>query len=164
MVTILFRMGLLGMEFKQYQDVHEFAVKAEPILSKGEDVHSLFFGVLQAIKAGRYESPFMATIGDEREVLALFQMTPPQPLNLIFTDENRLEESMDLLIKSLLNLEIKINSIISLKSWAYLFAEKWQANTGLAHQLLMDQGVYRLDKINETLEPSPGFWRFAEKK
>ena len=31
-------MELLEMEFKHYQDVHEFEMKAEPILSKGEDV------------------------------------------------------------------------------------------------------------------------------
>ena len=103
------------MEFKLYPDVHEFAVKAEPILSRGEDLHSLFLGVLQAIKAGRYENPFMATIEDGGEVLALFQMTPPHPLNLIFNDENHLNESVDLVIRNLLELEIDISSIISLK-------------------------------------------------
>ena len=61
------------MEFKHYQDVHEFEMKAEPILSKGEDVYSLFMGVLQAIKAGRYKNPFMATIEEDGEVLALFK-------------------------------------------------------------------------------------------
>ncbi|KAA0965018.1 GNAT family N-acetyltransferase [Sporosarcina sp. ANT_H38] len=150
------------MEFRYYQDVQKFAEKAEPVLSKGEDVYSLFFGVLQAIKAGRYDNPFMATIEEEGQVLALFQMTPPHPLNLIFTDNNRLEECMDLLIRNLLELEIELNSIISLKPWAYLFSEKWKVNTGKTHQLMMDQGLYRLDKINETLEHSPGSWRFAD--
>ena len=88
-------MGGVRMEFKRYVDVEEFALKAEPILGEREDVYSLFFGVLQAIKAGRYENPFMATIEEDGEVLALFQMTPPHPLNLIFVDESRLEESME---------------------------------------------------------------------
>jgi uncharacterized protein len=156
-------MGMTGMELKQFEDVNEFALRAEPILSKGEDVYSLFFGVQQAIKAGRYENPFMAIIEEDGEVLALFQMTPPHPLNLIFVDENRLEECMDLLIKNLLELEIEISSIISLKPWAYLFAEKWEAKTEMTHKLLMDQGVYRLDNLNEALENSPGSWRFADK-
>ena len=151
------------MEFKRYQDVHEFAVKAEPILSKGEDVYSLFFGVLQAIKTGRYENPFLATIEEDGEVLALFQMTPPHPLNLIIADEDRLEECMDLVIENLLELEIGISSIISLKPWAYCFAEKWENRTEIEHQVLMDQGLYRLNEVNETLEQSPGAWRFAEK-
>lgn len=152
------------MEFRYYQDVQKFALKAEPVLGEREDVYSLFFGVLQAIKAGRYDKPFMATIEEGGQVLALFQMTPPHPLNLIFTDKNRLEECMDILIKNLLELEIELNSIISLKPWAYLFCEKWKAKTSTTHQLLMDQGMYRLDKINETLLPSPGSWRFALKE
>ena len=106
----------------------------------------------------------MATIEEHGQVLALFQMTYPHPLNLIFTDESRLEECMDLLIRNLLELkiEIEISSIISLKPWAYLFSEKWEVKTGVDHQLMMDQGLYRLDKINETLEHSPGSWRFAD--
>ena len=122
-----------------------------------------FLGVLQAIKAGRYENPFMATIEEDGEVLALFQMTPPHPLNFITANDNRLEECMDLVIRNLLELETEISSIISLKPWAYSFAKKWETRTGIGHQILMDQGLYRLNKVNETLEQSPGAWRFAKK-
>lgn len=103
----------------------------------------------------------MATIEEEGQVLALFQMTPPHPLNLIFTNDKRLEECMDLLIRNLLELEIEMNSIISLKPWAYLFSEKWEVKTGMTRKVLMDQGLYRLDTVDETLVPSPGSWRFA---
>lgn len=157
-------MGGMEMEFKQFDDAKEFAKKVEPILAEQEDVYSLFFGVLQAIKAGRYDNPFMATIEEDGDVLALFQMTPPHALNLIIVVENRVETSMDLLITSLLDLEIDIPSIISLKSFAYRFAEKWEAKTGNGHQLLMDQGLYRLDKVDETLENSEGSWRLAEEQ
>ena len=61
------------MEFKQYKDVHEFAGKAMPILAEREDVYSLFLGVLQSIKLGQYENPFMATIEEDGEVLAHFK-------------------------------------------------------------------------------------------
>lgn len=149
------------MEFNKFEDVHEFAVKAEPILAQREDVYSLFFGVLQGIKAGKYENPFMATIEEDGEVLALFQMTPPHPLNLIFVDEDRSEECLDLVMKRLISLEIEVSSIISLKPWANRFAEKWQVKTARRSQLLMDQGLYRLDRVEETLEKSPGTWRFA---
>jgi predicted GNAT family acetyltransferase len=49
-----------------------------------------------------------------------------------------------------------------LKPWAYKVAKKWEIKTGITHQLLMDQGLYRLNKVNETLEHSPGTWRYAE--
>lgn len=150
------------MKFKVYDNAHDFERKIEPILLEKEDVFSLFFGVLQAIKAGNYENPFMATIEEDGKVLALFQMTPPHPLNLIFVDEIRLEEIMDLFIKNMVALEINFRSIISLKPWAYKVAKKWEIKTGMTHQLLMDQGLYRLNKVNETLEHSPGTWRYAE--
>ncbi|CAM3145722.1 GNAT family N-acetyltransferase [Filibacter tadaridae] len=150
------------MEFKQYDNVHEFALKAEPILSKREDVYSLFLGVLQAIKAGRYDNPFMATIEENGEVLGLFQMTPPHPLNLIIDDDNRLEEIMNVLFPNLFRLKLTLNSVVSLKPWAYSFAEKWVEKTGIEHEVLMDQGLYRLDQVDETPEKSPGNWRYAE--
>lgn len=152
----------MNMKFKVYDNAHEFEKKIEPILIEKEDVFSLFWGVLQAIKAGNYENPFMATIEEDEKVLALFQMTPPHPINLIFVDETRLEETMDLFIKKMMELEINFHSIISLKSWAYRVAQKWEMVTGSTHQLLMDQGLYRLNKVNETLEHSPGTWRYAE--
>ncbi|HLQ71929.1 MAG TPA: GNAT family N-acetyltransferase, partial [Bacillota bacterium] len=55
-----------------------------------------------------------------------------------------------------------IESIISLKPWAYQVAQKWETKTGMTHRLLMDQGVYRLNRVNETLDDSSGTWRYAE--
>ena len=156
--------GMIRMDFKIYNDVNEFSLKAEPILVQKEDVNSLFLGVLQGIKSGQYENPFMATIEEEDRVIAVFQMTPPYPLNLIFVDEHRLEECLDLLIKNLLDLKIELPSIISLKPWAYRFADKWETETGMTTKLVMDQGLYRLDHVDETLEKSPGTWRFAEEE
>lgn len=152
----------MEMKFKVYDNAHDFERKIELILSEKEDVFSLFWGVLQAIKAGNYENPFMATIEEDGRVLALFQMTPPHPLNLIFVDEIRLEEIMDVFTNKMVELEINFNSIISLKPWAYKVAKIWEIKTGRTHQLLMDQGLYRLNKVNETLEHSPGTWRYAE--
>jgi uncharacterized protein len=155
---------MIKMDFKIYKDVNEFSLKVEPILIQKEDVNSLFLGVLQGIKSGLYENAFMATIEEEAKVIALFQMTPPHPLNMMFVDENRLEESMDLLIKNLLATRTELPSIISLKPWAYHFAEKWEAVTGMTNKLVMDQGLYRLDQVNETLEESPGSWHFAKRE
>ncbi|WP_339149836.1 MULTISPECIES: GNAT family N-acetyltransferase [unclassified Sutcliffiella] len=150
------------MKFKVYENAHDFEKKIESFLLEKEDVFSLFYGVLQAIKAGNYENPFMATIEEDGNVLAFFQMTPPHPLNIIFVDENRLDEIIDFFIKNMVELKIEFRSIISLKEWAYKVAEKWEDKTGKAHQLLMDQGLYRLKTVNEMLVHSPGSWRYAE--
>lgn len=69
--------GVLKMKFIVYDNVHDFERKIESFLLEKEDVFSLFYGVLQAIKAGNYENPFTATIEEDGNVLAFFQMTPP---------------------------------------------------------------------------------------
>jgi len=88
-------------------------------------------------------------------------MTPPHPVNIIFVNENRMEECIELSINELIQQSISINSIISVKEWAYAFARKWQEKTGQSFSILMDQGLYRLDRIDESLEMSPGAWRYA---
>ncbi|MFJ8063529.1 GNAT family N-acetyltransferase [Psychrobacillus sp. NPDC096426] len=151
------------MKFQRYENAEDFARVATPFLVKYEDKFSLFFGVLQAIKDGKYENPYMATIEEDGELLAIFQMTPPHPLNIIFVDNGRMRDCIDLSIDELIRQSIPINSIISVKEWAYAFAQKWQEKTGQSFSVLMDQGLYRLDKVEESLEMSPGAWRYATK-
>ncbi len=155
------RNGEIWMEFLRYENAEQFAQVAEPIVAKDEDVFSLFYGVLQAIKAEKYENPFMAAVTDGGEVLALLQMTPPHPLNLVIVDESRKDELIDFIIREVRSHSIDVPSVISLKPWALSFAEAWESHTGETKKLLMDQGLYRLDEVEETLEMSPGSWRFA---
>lgn len=42
--------GAMKMKFKVYDNAHDFERKIEPYLLEKEDVFSLFYGVLQAIK------------------------------------------------------------------------------------------------------------------
>lgn len=149
------------MRFQIYESTEKFYDIAKPFLKQNEDKFSLFLGVLERIRVGGYEDPLMATIEEDGELLALFQMTPPHPLNIIFVDLNKIEASIDLCIEEILQRGIHINSIISVKEWAIRFASKWEEKTGQANSLLMDQGLYRLNKVDDTLENSPGSWRFA---
>lgn len=152
------------MNVNVYDRAYEFEKKIERVLLEKEDIFSLFLGVLQGIKAGKYDNPFMATIEEKGEVLAFFQWTPPYPINLIFVDETRLDALMDLFVDKMVEWDVGFQSIVSLKPWAYEVAAKWEMKTGRTHQLIMDQGVYRLDKVNEGLENSPGTWRYAEER
>lgn len=150
------------MEIIYFNDPVKFASKAEPILSEGEDVFSLFNGVLQSIKAGMVKEPFMATAEQQGKVIALFQMTPPFPLNIIFADEQQMDDAIDGIIDYILSNDLTLPSIISLKPWAERFAAKWTAKTNQSSQMIMDQGLYRLDQVDETLDKSPGTLRQAQ--
>jgi len=149
------------MNFQRYENVQSFTTKVIPFLEKNEDKFSLFLGVLERIKAGAYENPYMATIEENDQLLAIFQMTPPHPFNIIFVDEKQISTCTDLCINELINHSIPIESIISVKEWAILFAQKWQEKTGGSYSLVMDQGLYRLDQVEESLEMSSGVWRYA---
>ena len=48
-LSFLFEWGV-GMEFRHYQDVQKFALKAEPVLGKREDVYSLFLVYCRQLK------------------------------------------------------------------------------------------------------------------
>ncbi|WP_427137726.1 GNAT family N-acetyltransferase [Psychrobacillus psychrodurans] len=149
------------MNFQRYENVDAFAKIVTPFLEENEDKFSLFLGVLKGIKAGAYENPYMATIEENGKLLAIFQMTPPHPLNIIFVDENQISTCIDLCISELTKHAVPVESIISVKEWAVLFAQKWQEKTDGNFSLMMDQGLYRLDQVEESLEMSPGKWRYA---
>lgn len=149
------------MNFQRYENVDAFAKIVTPFLEENEDKFSLFLGVLKGIKAGAYENPYMATIEENGKLLAIFQMTPPHPLNIIFVDKNQISTCIDLCISELTKHAVPVESIISVKEWAVLFAQKWQEKTDGNFSLMMDQGLYRLDQVEESLEMSPGKWRYA---
>ena len=151
------------MNFNLYEDAHEFERKAKPFLVQHEDIYSLFYGILQGIKAGRYEKPVMVTIEAEGNLVALFQMTPPHPLNIVIIDESKTEEILSFAATEFLDRGFHLTSAVGLKPVVLLFADKWKALTHCESKLLMDQGLYRLDEVNKSLENSPGSWRFARK-
>lgn len=152
------------MQFTQYENASQFERVARPFLNENEDVYSLFDGVLQGIKAGRYQNPLMATVNKGNQVLALIQMTPPHPLHLIISEEAQMEGILDFATKELFTRNFTISSVVGLKSVVNRYANKWQELSQCKIKVLMDQGVYRLDEVNRTLKKSSGTWRYATKE
>lgn len=146
-----------------YKQAQDFEEKAKPFLLKNEDVYSLFYGVLQGIKTGLYDNPMMVTIENEGRTVALFQMTPPHPLNIIIIDETQLDAILTFAAAEFSQRGIHIPSAVGLKSVVYTFAEKWKDISNTVPCVLMNQGLYRLDVVDEMLDLSPGNWRYAKK-
>lgn len=151
------------MKFNVFIQPQEFEDKAKPFLMQNEDLYSLFYGVLQGIKAGRYENPLMATVKENDQVVALFQMTPPHPLNIIVIDETKMADILSFAAQEISNRKIPVPSAVGVKRVVNAFSEKWQELTKSKARLLMDQGLYRLDKVEQSLEKSSGSWRYARK-
>src|SRR5690625_7831674 len=89
---------------------------------------------------------------EDGKLLAFFQMTPPHPLNIIFVDEIRIEKIIDFFLQNMIELKVHFSSIITLNPCTYKKAEKWERKTSMTHKLHIDQGLYKLNKVNETLE------------
>jgi len=150
------------MKWNIYAETEAFSEKAEPLLYEQEDKYSLFLGILNQIKLGRYEDYFLALAENDEEVMAACLMTPPHPLQLIdFKGEPEIENE---LAKLLLSTGIEVNGIVGDRETANRFALAWTAETGQKAHLLMDQGLYRADAVTPGLEKSPGTWRVANKK
>lgn len=151
------------MKFTIYTDPHQFAIQADPILERNEDVYSLFYGVLESIKSGSYQNPFMAVLEKEGKVLALLQMTAPYPLNIIIVEEDSIESIIDELVARLREEAVAISSVIGVKQVAFHFASKW-TNVEATERKVVNEGIYRLDTIQTDLTYSEGHWRNAVDK
>ena len=151
------------MKFTIYTDPHQFAIQADPILERNEDVYSLFYGVLESIKSGSYQNPFMAVLEKEGKVLALLQMTAPYPLNIIIVEEDSIESIIDELVARLREEAVAISSVIGVKQVAFHFASKW-TNVEATERKVVNEGIYRLDTIQTDLTYSEGHWRHAVDK
>lgn len=150
------------MEWKVYEDPEAFGDRIEALLYKNEDRNSLFLGILNQIKNGRYEDYYLALAEESGEVLAVALMTPPHPLQfIIFEEEPELAEG---LAGELRKSGLEVRGIVGDKEAAQKFALIWAAETNKEIELHMDEGLYRVDAVTKGLEKSPGTWRVANKR
>lgn len=150
------------MEWKMYSDAMEFAEQVEALLYRREDEYSLFIGILEQIKEGRYEEYYLgvAKIGTEVAVACL--MTPPHPLQLInFHGGAGLEKSI---AEKMMTAGIWVDAIIGDRQTAEAFAQAWSEKKETVAEEVMNQGLYRADSVNRKLTKSPGAWRVASNK
>lgn len=151
-----------GMDWMVYTDPLAFSERVERLLYEREDEYSLFLGILEQIKADRYEEYFLAIAFEGERVAAACLMTPPHPLQLIVFKEVPGIEAQ--IADRLMSEGIVVDAIVGDRGTARRFAEAWTVKAGGSYRVLMNQGLYRADAVNRKLEKSPGTWRIANKK
>lgn len=150
------------MNWMVYTDPLAYSAQVERLLYEREDEYSLFLGILEQIKAERYEEYFLSIAFEQDEVAAACLMTPPHPLQLIvFKDVPEIEARI---AERIMGEGIAVDAIVGDRGTARRFAEAWTAKAGGGYRVLMDQGLYRADAVDRKLEKSPGSWRVANKK
>lgn len=149
------------MEWKWYQDSEAFADTAWPLLSRHEDIYSLFLGILAQIREGRYKKFVVGLAHDAEGIAAFALMTPPHPLQLIVLRESAGVEA--LVAKTFLEAGLAVPGVIGDRVAAQQFAQAWSGFTGEQSVVAMDQGLYRIDAVRKKLPKSPGSWRVANR-
>ena len=145
-----------------YSESSAFAEKVESYLYANEEKNSLFIGILNQIKAGRYEDYFLATAEKEGELLAACLMTPPYSLQLIvFSPEPGIEKEI---VQHLLDTGIEVSGVMGEQETVRAFSDAWTAQTGDAAKTRMKQGLFRIDSLDKGWKKSPGTWKVASKK
>lgn len=150
------------MEWIVWTEPLAFADKVESLLYQQEDKYSLFLGILDQIKKGKYEDYFLATAEEDGEVAAACLMTPPHPLQVVVF--NGLADIEKWMVRHLLNLGVEVDAIVGDRQTAWNFADAWTDKKGGKTRVFMDQGLYRTDAVKPRLEKSQGTWRVASLK
>ncbi len=150
------------MELIIYSNAEVFLKKVSPLLYKNEDRNSLFLGILGQIQANRYTDYFLALAEEGETIVAACLMTPPHALQVVvFQDLPNIEHEI---AKHLQNLGVQVSGIVGEQQIARRFANAWTQKKGERAEVLMNQGLYRIDAVNKHVTKSIGSWRIASKK
>lgn len=146
------------MEWIEWTDPNAFEARVLSTLQQQEAENSLMIGVLGHVKAGIYETYHQVTIENEGELLAILQVTPPHPLNLVLFSERT--DVFPFLIEEAITRDMPFTEVVSKKAVIERFRDEWTAATGRAADIFMAQGLYRLDTVSP-LEMTDGQMRRA---
>lgn len=150
------------MKWEMYSDAEVFAQQVEALLYEREDEYSLFIGILEQIKDGRYEEYYLGLAKTDGHIAAACLMTPPHPLQLInFHGRAGLEE---FIAGKMMDAGIWVDSIIGDRQSAQAFAQAWSVKKETVIEEVMNQGLYRADSVNRKLAKSSGTWRVASSR
>lgn len=137
------------MELIRWNDLSKFEERVMPHLLEHEAQNSLMIGVLDAIKQGRYETYHQLTVEDDGEVLAILQVTPPHPLNYVLVKPERENDVIRFLVPELMESGIPFTEVVSQADQAMNFYTVWYILTAREPKVFMEQGLYRLDRVND---------------
>ncbi len=152
------------MRITRYTDVVAFATRAEPLLTAHEAEHNLLLGLLSTMRSnpGYYGEHLLALVtdgdqsaqsADDDAVLCIIIQTPPFNIVLSLLAEGADTEAvMATLVGNLHADHETLPGVTAPKSLAPIFAWHWQAASGQAYQLAMEERIYKLT----TLRPVTG--------
>lgn len=145
------------MQFKIYLNVNEFYNDTHDILMRKEAQNMIPLGNIIIGNEGKDKTDWrdpvnwlMATVSDKSGIKITALMTPPHNITLYATDNILNPKSIECLIDGLKDHEIP--GVITEKTLANYFANKYTASKGLTFKTSMSQRIYELRTVNPEIE------------
>ena len=145
------------MQCKVYTDVHTFYEDTYAVLMRHEAQNMILLGNIIIGHEGKDKTGWrdpanwlMATASDAEGIQLTALMTPPHNLTLYATDNRVNPEAIRCLIDALEGHDIP--GVITEKSLALYFAERYTAQKGFTFSTAMDQRIYELTAVSPAID------------
>lgn len=132
------------MQLRRVDDVADFARRVEPFLVRYEAENNLLLGLMSSIQDFT-DSPYLAYVEHQGEVVAAALRTPPRGLVLSTLQES---SALELIARDVYACDPALPDVTGPKSLAGVFADRWQSLSGAAHRLELAMRIYRLEQVN----------------
>ncbi|MCK5074559.1 MAG: hypothetical protein KAQ98_14100 [Bacteriovoracaceae bacterium] len=137
------------MNITYFNDGNKFKQKITPILEGDYPTlarNALLFSITEGITAGKYlkAAPLMMAVNKKEKIDLVSVMTPPgRPLVI----SNSSKESIDFLIDDLKSKKVHLDGVLGPVEETDYFSSKWGSLTNSDIKLIMNEGVYLLEKV-----------------
>ena len=135
------------MKLHQFQDAKEFYERSKDYLIRYEAHNSLLFSIASMLlhHPERYPfSPYLATVEDKDQVVAVAMRTPPRKLVLAKMDNL---QAAELIAQDVLQHQKFLPGVLSLVTEAQAFVSAWEALTQQPHKVALDLRVHQLQTV-----------------
>jgi predicted GNAT family acetyltransferase len=151
------------MELVPFEDAGALYRRAEPFLVVHEAEHNLLLGILTTLTKqpdASAPAPYLATIQDGGQVVAVALMTPPHNLVLSLMPEARAAGALALVAQDVYTRRCHIPGVLGPVPFSGMFAEQWRTTSGAPFSLAFHERVYRLEEV-QPVAGVPGTMRRA---
>ncbi len=148
------------MRLVRFDSPAEFRDHTEPFLEAREAEHNLLLGLASVLVSdpGRYpEPPYLASVDEGSDVVAVALRTPPHNLVLSMTAH---PEALELIARDAQDTFGSLPGVSGPSDEARRFADLWRSLTGQGHELRMAERIYQLERV-EPVRGVPGRLRDA---
>ncbi|MBD2450472.1 GNAT family N-acetyltransferase [Nostoc sp. FACHB-152] len=148
------------MKVRKFQDAKEFYARIQEYLLQQEALHNLLLGICHTLihHPERFdETPYLATVESDGEIVAVAMKTPPRPLLLSkITDF----QAVDLLAQDLYLSDKLLSGVNAPTEESQAFVAAWHSLTAQSYQLALALRTFQLQKV-QNISPVTGYLRLA---